>query len=83
MLALVCRDNYEITKGIAPGTILKNWVSETAAFIKTLDKNHLARALPGPRQLGRATYAGGEPKETRLLCSPQARLRKMRGACLR
>lgn len=50
VLAWVRRDNYEITKSIAPGTILKNWVSETAAYIKTLDKNHLARALPGPGQ---------------------------------
>ena len=47
MLAWLRRDNYEITKGIAPGTIVNNWVTETAAFIKTLDKNHMARALPG------------------------------------
>lgn len=58
VLARLRRDNYEITKGIAPGTIVKNWVSETAAIIKTLDKNHMARALPGSCYL-RQPYAGG------------------------
>ena len=44
MLACARRDNFEIKAGTAPGLIVKSWVSETAAFIKTIDNNHLARA---------------------------------------
>lgn len=36
-----CSDNVEINAGVKPGTIVKNWVSQTAAFIKTLDTNHM------------------------------------------
>lgn len=72
VVAWARRDNYEITKSIAPGTIVKNWVSETAAYIKTLDKNHLARALPGPRCLG-ATVCRMGIEGAGLLCSRQAR----------
>ena len=77
VLAWLRRDNYEITKGIAPGTIVNNWVTETAAFIKTLDKNHMARALPlpcyllqcGRESMGHACLAAGKPAIAHVLCS--------------
>ena len=39
-----CSDNYEITNKLTPGSIVKAWVSSTAAFIKTVDPNHMVRA---------------------------------------
>lgn len=34
-------DNYEISRGIAPGSLVKAWVSEMAAYIRSLDPNHM------------------------------------------
>jgi mannan endo-1,4-beta-mannosidase len=33
--------NYEINLGITPGSLVKNWTCEMAAYVKTLDSNHM------------------------------------------
>ena len=38
-------DNYEIKRGIAPGTIIKTWIKDMVAFIRTLDTNHMVSIL--------------------------------------
>lgn len=34
-------DEYEATLGVAPGTIVFNWLNEMSTFVKSLDKNHM------------------------------------------
>ena len=36
-----CRDGYEVRLGITPGTIVRAWVAEMAAYIRSLDPNHM------------------------------------------
>ena len=38
-------DNYEIKRGIAPGTIIKAWIKDMVAFIRTLDTKHMVSSL--------------------------------------
>ena len=38
-------DNYEIKHGIAPGTIIKAWIKDMVAFIRTLDTSHMVIIL--------------------------------------
>jgi hypothetical protein len=35
------RDLYEINQGLPPGQIVKNWIWEMAAYIKSIDSNHM------------------------------------------
>ena len=34
-------DLYEINQGLPPGQIVKNWIWEMAAYIKSIDSNHM------------------------------------------
>ncbi len=36
-----CTDGYERSIGITPGTIIRAWVAEMAAYIRSLDPNHM------------------------------------------
>lgn len=36
-----CNDGYEISQGLQPGTIVRAWVAEMAAYIRSLDPNHM------------------------------------------
>lgn len=36
-----CSDGYEISRGLKPGTIVRAWVAEMAAYIRNLDPNHM------------------------------------------
>lgn len=35
------RDNYERDHGVVPGTMVRAWIKDMAAYIKSLDTNHL------------------------------------------
>jgi mannan endo-1,4-beta-mannosidase len=47
-------DNYEINRGIKPGTLIKNWYREMTTYIRTLDKNHMVGR--GFKSLGRHPF---------------------------
>ena len=34
-------NNYESSRGLNPGGIIKAWISEMAAFVRSLDQNHM------------------------------------------
>lgn len=34
-------DNYELKRGIPPGTIIQAWIKDIVAFIRTLDTKHM------------------------------------------
>lgn len=34
-------DNYEIKRGLLPGSIIQGWIREVTAYIRTLDTNHM------------------------------------------
>ena len=61
-------DNYEIKRGIAPGTIIKAWIKDMVAFIRTLDTSHMVNYLirltmleiPGSTRLDLLTRLGGD-----------------------
>ncbi|CAL8463194.1 g2728 [Coccomyxa elongata] len=36
-----CNDGYEVSVGLKPGTIIRAWVAEMAAYIRSLDPNHM------------------------------------------
>ncbi|BDA44582.1 probable mannan endo-1,4-beta-mannosidase 1 at N-terminal half [Coccomyxa sp. Obi] len=36
-----CNDGYEVSHGLKPGTIIRAWVAEMAAYIRSLDPNHM------------------------------------------
>ena len=36
-------DNYEILRGLPPGQIVKDWVYEMSAFVRSLSPNHMVR----------------------------------------
>ncbi|CAL8463202.1 g2736 [Coccomyxa elongata] len=36
-----CNDGYEISQGLQPGTVVRAWVAEMAAYIRSLDPNHM------------------------------------------
>ena len=38
-------DDYEIKRGIAPGTIIKAWIKDMVAFIRTLDTSHMVSSI--------------------------------------
>ncbi len=40
-----CTDGYEASIGIKPGTIIGAWVAEMAAYIRSLDPNHMVSHL--------------------------------------
>ena len=35
------RDLYEISRGMPPGQLARNWLWEMAAFVKSVDSNHM------------------------------------------
>jgi mannan endo-1,4-beta-mannosidase len=37
-------DNYELNQGVKPGSLVRAWISEMAAFVRSLDPNHMVRA---------------------------------------
>lgn len=45
-------NSYESSRGLKPGGIIKAWISEMAAFVRSLDQNHMVN-LPAclPLQL--------------------------------
>ena len=38
-------NNYESSRGLKPGGIIKVWISEMAAFVRSLDQNHMVELL--------------------------------------
>jgi endo-1,4-beta-mannosidase len=44
-------DNYEILRGLPPGGIVKAWVYEISAFVRSLSPNHMVRKLLPPSLL--------------------------------
>ena len=34
-------NNYEISRGLQPGGMIKAWISEMAAFVRSLDQKHM------------------------------------------
>lgn len=41
-------DDYEKNHNIVPGTLVKAWIKDIVAFIKTLDKNHMVSSCNLP-----------------------------------
>jgi hypothetical protein len=40
------RDLYEISRGMPPGQLARNWLWEMAAFVKSVDSNHMVSYVP-------------------------------------
>lgn len=38
-------DNWEKNHGIQPGSIVRAWISEMAAYVRSLDPNHMVQPL--------------------------------------
>ena len=46
------RDLYEISRGMPPGQLARNWLWEMAAFVKSVDSKHMVSYSPHAACLG-------------------------------
>ena len=42
-------DNYELSQGMTPGSLVNAWAQEMATYIRSIDPNHMVSAIAQAR----------------------------------